>query len=131
MTVETDYNNANIIVKRGDKTIYTFEFQEFVPASKIKTINDIKSQMAQIYKKEATSEVQKELEDIEAKYFDSLMGIATTNPLKHSDCLEKFSLPEINAISEEAYIFLATWSSTEGVKQYGLSQAKQQTVKKE
>jgi hypothetical protein len=131
MTVETDYNNANILVKRGDTTIHSFTYKEFVPASEIKKINDIKNVIAKIYKKEANDEVQAELEKAEADYFNTILSIAVENPIPHEQALEKFSLPEINAISEEAYIFLVTWSSTEGVKQYGQSLAKQPTTKKD
>lgn len=131
MTVEIDYNNANLFIKRGDEIVHTFEFKDFVPAIEVKEINTLKNKIFQVYKKEASDEVQKELEDLEEKYFNTLLSTAIVNPMKHSEALAKFSIPEINEISENVFVFLATWSSKAGVKQYGQLLAKQQTEKKE
>lgn len=131
MVVETDYQNAHIVVKRGTEVIHTFKYKEFVPASKIKAINDVKASINKLYKKEATDEIQKELEEAEASYFDILLQTSVENPLPHKEALETFSLPEINSISEEAFVFLVSWSSIEGVKAFGLSQAKVQIEKKD
>ena len=131
MGVETDYQNANIIVKRGDELVYTFKFIPFVPAAKIKAINDNKSVITKLYQQPASDEVQKELEKAEEKYFNTLMQTACDNPISHKDALDKFSVPEINSISEEAFIFLVNWSSIVEVKAYGLLQAKSVTEKNE
>ena len=130
MTVETDYNNAHLLVKRGDEVIHTFEYKEFVPAIEIQKVQDVKNEIFIIYKKEASENTQSELRTAESKYFNILLSTATTNPITHEDALKKFSLPEINKISEEVFTFLVVWSSKAEVKQYGLSLLNQQTEKK-
>ena len=129
MTVETDYHNGKIIVKRGDDIIYTFEFVDFAPASKIKDINVIKQKIRNVYKNPDAK--QEELDILEKEYFVKMMSIAVKNPISYEEAIDKFTLPEVNGITEEALIFLVNWSTMEAVKQYASSQVKVQTAKNE
>jgi len=129
MVVKTDHVNANVLVERGGKVIHTFNFNEFVPAKDIKPINNLRTEIAHLTTNPKTT--QKELDSAEKKYFETIMSKAVTNPISHEDALLKFSLPEINQISEEVLIFLINWSSTEEVKAYASSLAKPTTTSKE
>jgi len=115
--IEPDYDNAALLLKRGDKVIQTFKFKEFVSAKQFKPVNVLRNELVEVSqgKKEMTPS---ELEAVEKKFYTECTSIALENPIPFDEAMDIMTTAELGSLSEEILIFLTNWSSTEAVKQF-------------
>jgi len=120
-----DYENGKLLIKRGDKTIHSFTFKDFVSAEQFKPVNKLRNELVAIAqgKKEVS---QTELEKQEKKFYDQATTIGLENPMPMNEALKLMTTAEMGQLSEEILIFLVNWSSIEEVKQYALQLAETQ-----
>ena len=115
--IETDYVNGALLIKRGDKTVKTFTFKDFVSAKQFKPVNVLRNELVKISqgKKDVT---QAQVDKLEKEFYDKCTSISLTNPIPHAEAMEIMTTAELEKLSEEILIFLVNWSSIEAVKQY-------------
>jgi len=128
--IDTDYENGQVVIKRGEKVTKTFTFKDFVSAKEFKPVNKLKNDLAEIANGKA-EKTQKEVETLERKFYEQVTQVGLKNPLPYEEALEIMTVPELGKLSEEILIFLVNWSSIDEVKQFGkqLSETQQKEEK--
>lgn len=115
--IETDYANAALLIKRGDKVTQTFKFKEFVSAKDFKPVNDLKNKLMAIARGDIKV-TEKKAGEMDIEFYELVVNTALTNPMSYEDATNIMTTPEIGSLAENVIIFLMTWSSTEAVKQF-------------
>lgn len=127
MGVETDYENACIVVKRGDKVVKTFVFKDFVSAKQFKPVNELRNELVLLTQAKKIDTDKLEAKNIE--FFNKVTKVALKESLDFDSAAEILTTAELGNFAEECLIFLVNWSSTEAVKQFAIQY--QETTKKE
>ena len=63
--IETNYQDGELLVKRGDETVKTFKFKDFVSAKQFQPINELRNKLVKLAtgKDTKTTEEQAEISE--------------------------------------------------------------------
>ena len=115
--IKTDYDNAQLLLKRGDKVIHTFKFKEFVSAKSFKPVNVLRNELVKLQQGKI-DKTQEEVEKMERDFYDKVTQVGLDNPLSFTKAMDIMTIVELSNLSEEILLFLVNWSTTEAVKQF-------------
>jgi len=127
--IETNYQDGELLVKRGDKIIKTFTFKDFVSAAQFKPINELRNKLVKLATGQDTKTTEKEADKLNIEFYNSVSKLGLANPMSFDAICEIVTIAELSKLSEEILIFLVNWSSIEAVMQY--AQQLPETVTKE
>ena len=117
--IETNYQDGELLVKRGDKIIKTFKFKDFVSAAQFQPINALRNKLVKLATGKDTETSEEDAEKMNIEFYTKASTIGLENPMTFKAISEIITVAELSKLSEEILIFLVNWSSIEAVKQYG------------
>ena len=116
--IETNYQDGELLVKRGDKTVQTFKFKDFVSAKQFQPINDLRNKLVKLATGKDTKTTEEQAEKLNIDFYTKITALGLENPLSYDQASEILTVAELGKLSEEVLIFLVNWSSIEAVKLY-------------
>ena len=117
--IETNYQDGELLVKRGDKIVQTFKFKDFVSAKQFQPINELRNKLVKLATGKDTETSEEDAEKMNIEFYTKASVIGLENPMTFKAISEIITVAELSKLSEEILIFLVNWSSIEAVKQYG------------
>ena len=116
--IETHYQDGELLVKRGDKTVQTFKFKDFVSAKQFQPINELRNKLVKLATGKDTKTTEEQAEKLNIDFYTKITTLGLENPLSYDQASEILTVAELGKLSEEVLIFLVNWSSIEAVKLY-------------
>ena len=116
--IETNYQDGELLVKRGDEIIKTFKFKDFVSAKQFQPINDLRNKLVKLATGKDTKTTEEQAEKLNIDFYTKITALGLENPLSYDQASEILTVAELGKLSEEVLIFLVNWSSIEAVKLY-------------
>ena len=116
--IETNYQDGELLVKRGDKIIKTFKFKDFVSAKQFQPINELRNKLVKLATGKDTKTTEEQAEKLNIDFYTKITALGLENPLTYDQASEILTVAELGKLSEEVLIFLVNWSSIEAVKLY-------------
>ena len=112
--IKPDYDNGQLLVVRGGKTIHTFKFVELCTARQFQEVGLLRDKLLLIAsgKKKVTD---KEAKQVELEFYNVVTSKGLANALPYEEALDTLTPAEMGSLSEEIYIFLINWYSIEEV----------------
>ena len=118
--IETNYQDGELLVKRGDEIIKTFKFKNFVSAKQFQPVNELRSKLISIANGKLVK-TEEEVDKMNIEFYTKVTTIGLENPISFTEISDIVTISELAKVSEEVLIFLVNWSSTDAVKQYAKS----------
>ena len=118
--IETNYQDGELLVKRGDEIIKTFKFKNFVSAKQFQPVNELRSKLISIANGK-TVKTEAEVDKMNIEFYTKVTTIGLENPISFTEISDIVTISELAKVSEEVLIFLVNWSSIDAVKQYAKS----------
>jgi hypothetical protein len=116
--IETNYQDGELLVKRGDKIVQTFKFKDFVSAKQFQPINELRNKLIKLATGKDTKTTEEDAEKLNIDFYTKITALGLENPLSYDQASEILTVAELGKLSEEILIFLVNWSSIEAVKLY-------------
>ena len=116
--IETNYQDGELLVKRGDKIVQTFKFKDFVSAKQFQPINELRNKLIKLATGKDTKTTEEDAEKLNVDFYTKITALGLENPLSYDQASEILTVAELSKLSEEVLIFLVNWSSIEAVKLY-------------
>ena len=116
--IETNYQDGELLVKRGDKIVQTFKFKDFVSAKQFQPINELRNKLVKLATGKDTKTTEEQAEKLNIDFYTKITALGLENPLTYDQASEILTVAELGKLSEEVLIFLVNWSSIEAVKLY-------------
>ena len=116
--IETNYQDGELLVKRGDKIVQTFKFKDFVSAKQFQPINELRNKLVKLATGKDTKTTEEQAEKLNIDFYTKITALGLENPLSYDQASEILTVAELGKLSEEVLIFLVNWSSIEAVKLY-------------
>lgn len=116
--IETNYQDGELLVKRGDKIVQTFKFKDFVSAKQFQPINELRNKLVKLATGKDTKTTEEDAEKLNVDFYTKITALGLENPLSYDQASEILTVAELSKLSEEVLIFLVNWSSIEAVKLY-------------
>ena len=116
--IETNYQDGELLVKRGDKIVQTFKFKDFVSAKQFQPINELRNKLVKLGTGKDTKTTEEQAEKLNIDFYTKITALGLENPLTYDQASEILTVAELGKLSEEVLIFLVNWSSIEAVKLY-------------
>ena len=118
--IETNYQDGELLVKRGEEIIKTFKFKDFVSAKQFQPVNELRSKLISIANGK-TVKTEAEVDKMNIEFYTKVTTIGLENPMSFIEISDIVTISELAKVSEEVLIFLVNWSSIDAVKQYAKS----------
>jgi len=116
--IETNYQDGELLVKRGEETVKTFKFKDFVSAKQFQPINELRNKLVKLATGKDTKTTEEQAEKLNIDFYTKITALGLENPLTYDQASEILTVAELGKLSEEVLIFLVNWSSIEAVKLY-------------